>query len=141
MKYFGAENFKAPRHLDIRSLFWKSNNKFTKQSHSHSEFGKIIKSSFRESSMSKVFYPFTEQPKTEQKPQDEDWQIEENYLNLWGYLRRRYPNVDLEDKKFLDLIKIEYLEDYYKKDENIMHNYIEVLWRGVRAKTVLENFP
>ena len=56
--------------------------------------------------MSKVFYPFTEQPKTEQKSQNEDWQIEENYLNLWGYLRRRYPNVDLEDKKFLDLIEL-----------------------------------
>ena len=50
--------------------------------------------------MSKVFYPFTEQPKTEQKSQNEDWQIEENYLNLWGYLRRRYPNVDLYANSF-----------------------------------------
>ena len=24
-------------------------------------------------------------------------------MNLWGYLRRRYPNVDLEDNKFNDL--------------------------------------
>jgi len=27
-------------------------------------------------------------------------------LNLWGYLRRRYPNVDLNEKKFLDLINL-----------------------------------
>ena len=54
--------------------------------------------------MKKVFYPFTEQPKAEYKPKNEDWVIEENFLNLWGYLRRRYPNVDLEDKKFIDLI-------------------------------------
>ena len=56
--------------------------------------------------MSKVFYPLINGPKSEQKPKSDDWQIEENYLNLWGYLRRRYPNVDLEEKKFLDLIQI-----------------------------------
>ena len=56
--------------------------------------------------MSKVFYPFIEQQKSEQKPKDEEWQIEENFLNLWGYLRRRYPNVDLEEKKFNDLIEL-----------------------------------
>ncbi len=56
--------------------------------------------------MSKVFYPFIDSPKSEQKPKSDEWQIEENYLNLWSYLRRRYPNVDLEDKKFLDLIKL-----------------------------------
>ncbi|HIA58114.1 MAG TPA: hypothetical protein EYO46_10375 [Candidatus Lambdaproteobacteria bacterium] len=56
--------------------------------------------------MSKVFYPLIDGPKSEQKPKSDDWQIEENYLNLWGYLRRRYPNVDLEEKKFLDLIQI-----------------------------------
>ena len=55
--------------------------------------------------MKKVFYPFTEQPKAEYKPINEEWVIEENFLNLWGYLRRRYPNVDLEDKKFNDLIE------------------------------------
>ena len=56
--------------------------------------------------MKKVFYPFTEQPKAEFKTKDDDWLIEENFLNLWGYLRRRYPNVDLEDKKFNDLIEL-----------------------------------
>ena len=56
--------------------------------------------------MSKVFYPLIDSPKSEQKPKSDAWQIEENYLNLWGYLRRRYPNVDLEEKKFLDLIQI-----------------------------------
>ena len=56
--------------------------------------------------MKKVFYPFTEQPKTEYEPKNEEWVIEENFLNLWGYLRRRYPNVNLEDKKFNDLIEL-----------------------------------
>ena len=65
-----------------------------------------IKHSFLDIQMKKVFYPFTEQPKAEYKPKNEDWVIEENFLNLWGYLRRRYPNVDLEDKKFNDLIEL-----------------------------------
>tara|TARA_Y100001960_G_C13964762_1_gene489966 strand:- start:119 stop:358 length:240 start_codon:yes stop_codon:yes gene_type:complete len=56
--------------------------------------------------MKKVFYPFNEQPKAEFHPKSEEWVIEENFLNLWGYLRRRYPNVDLEDKKFNDLIEL-----------------------------------
>ena len=56
--------------------------------------------------MKKVFYPFTEQPKAEYVPKNEEWVIEENFLNLWGYLRRRYPKVDLEDKKFIDLIEL-----------------------------------
>ena len=65
-----------------------------------------IKHSFLDIQMNKVFYPFTEQPKAEYKPKNEEWVIEENFLNLWGYLRRRYPNVDLEDKKFNDLIEL-----------------------------------
>ena len=56
--------------------------------------------------MKKVFYPFTENTKAEYKPKEEEWVIEENFLNLWGYLRRRYPNVDLEDKNFKDLIEL-----------------------------------
>ncbi|MDC0078351.1 MAG: hypothetical protein QF474_09600 [SAR324 cluster bacterium] len=56
--------------------------------------------------MSKVFYPFIDSSQSEQTPKSDDWQIEENYLNLWGYLRRRYPNVDLEEKKFLELINL-----------------------------------
>ena len=65
-----------------------------------------IKHSFIDIQMKKVFYPFTEQPKAEYKPKNEERVIEENFLNLWGYLRRRYPNVDLEDKKFIDLIEL-----------------------------------
>ena len=65
-----------------------------------------IKHSFLDVQMKKVFYPFTEQPKAEYKPKNEEWVIEENFLNLWGYLRRRYPNIDLEDKKFIDLIEL-----------------------------------
>ena len=56
--------------------------------------------------MSKVFYPFIDSSASEQTPRSDDWQIEENYLNLWGYLKRRYPNVDLEEKKFLELINL-----------------------------------
>ena len=65
-----------------------------------------IKHSFLDIQMKKVFYPFTEQPQTEYTPKNEEWVVEENFLNLWGYLRRRYPNVDLEDKKFIDLIEL-----------------------------------
>ena len=56
--------------------------------------------------MNKVFYPSTEDSKSDQKQKNDDWQIEENYLNLWSYLRRRYPNVDLEQKDFFELIQI-----------------------------------
>ena len=65
-----------------------------------------IKHSFLDIKMRKVFYPFIEQLQSEYKPKHEEWVIEENFLNLWGYLRRRYPNVDLEDKKFNDLIEL-----------------------------------
>jgi len=65
-----------------------------------------IKHSLLDAQMKKVFYPFTEQPQAEYKLKDEEWVVEENFLNLWGYLRRRYPNVDLEDKKFNDLIEL-----------------------------------
>ena len=65
-----------------------------------------IEHSFLDMQMKKVFYPFTEQPMAECKPKNEEWVIEENFLNLWGYLRRRYPNVNLEDKKFNDLIEL-----------------------------------
>ena len=56
--------------------------------------------------MNKVFYPSTENSNSDQKKKNDDWQIEENYLNLWSYLRRRYPNVDLEQKDFFELIQI-----------------------------------
>ena len=44
--------------------------------------------------------------KSEQKKKNNDWQVEENFLNLWSYLRRRYPNIDLEQKNFFELIQI-----------------------------------
>ena len=56
--------------------------------------------------MNKVFYSSSENSKSEHKKKSDDWQIEENYLNLWSYLRRRYPNVDLEQKDFFELIQI-----------------------------------
>ncbi len=31
---------------------------------------------------------------------------EENYLNLWSYLKRRYPDTNLESKCFYDLVYI-----------------------------------
>ncbi len=31
---------------------------------------------------------------------------EENYLNLWSYLKRRYPDTDLDSKPFYDLIHL-----------------------------------
>lgn len=33
-------------------------------------------------------------------------ETEENYLNLWTYLRRRYPETDLESKCFYELMHI-----------------------------------
>ena len=43
-----------------------------------------IKPSILDIQMKKVFYPFTEHPKAECKPKNEEWVIEENFLNLWG---------------------------------------------------------
>ncbi len=31
---------------------------------------------------------------------------EENFLNLWGYLRRRYPDVEIDSKQFAELIHL-----------------------------------
>jgi len=56
--------------------------------------------------MNKVFYPSSEVAVSEQESKSDDWQIEENFLNLWSYLRRRYPKIDLDEKNFQDLIKI-----------------------------------
>jgi len=56
--------------------------------------------------MSKVFYPYSKGPQSEPKKKNDDWQVEENFLNLWSYLRRRYPKIDLEEKDFFELIKI-----------------------------------
>ena len=56
--------------------------------------------------MSKVFYPFTERTHSESTTKNDDLQIEENYLNLWSYLRRRYPKINLDEKNFFELIEI-----------------------------------
>ena len=56
--------------------------------------------------MSKVFYPFSKGTESELTQKTDDLQIEENYLNLWSYLRRRYPKIDLDEKDFFELIKI-----------------------------------
>ena len=37
---------------------------------------------------------------------DFDLEVEENYLNLFTYLRRRYPDTELDSKPFLDLIRL-----------------------------------
>ncbi|MBF0286834.1 MAG: hypothetical protein HQM14_03375 [SAR324 cluster bacterium] len=31
---------------------------------------------------------------------------EENFLNLWSYLKRRYPHTDLDSKGFFDLVRL-----------------------------------
>ncbi|MBF0288587.1 MAG: hypothetical protein HQM14_12280 [SAR324 cluster bacterium] len=41
-----------------------------------------------------------------QKVIEHEVEKEENYLNLWGYLRRRYPRMDLNNKRFLELIQM-----------------------------------
>ena len=57
--------------------------------------------------MNKVFYPdFSEQEDVVSAEQEREIEKEENFMNLWGYLRRRYPNETLEEKKFNDLIKL-----------------------------------
>ncbi len=56
--------------------------------------------------MNKVFFPLNEQARVVVPSKNEEWQREENYLNLWSYLRRRYPGVDLEEKKFSELIQM-----------------------------------
>ncbi len=35
-----------------------------------------------------------------------EFEKEENYLVLWSYIRRRYPDMDLESKSFRDLIHL-----------------------------------
>ena len=36
----------------------------------------------------------------------QDHQEEENFLALWGYLRRRYPHETIEQKTLMDLIQL-----------------------------------
>ena len=57
--------------------------------------------------MKKIFFPqFADTGKSEDFEQERDVEKEENFMNLWGYLRRRYPHEPLEEKRFSDLIHI-----------------------------------
>ena len=52
-------------------------------------------------------YPELSDQEDEVYPERErEIEKEENFMNLWGYLRRRYPNETLEEKKFSDLINL-----------------------------------
>ena len=41
-----------------------------------------------------------------QRQQESDFEKDENYLNLWGYVKRRYPDVSIEDINFTDLVNL-----------------------------------
>ena len=67
----------------------------------------LSKLKFNEDVMNKVFYPeFSEQEDVVFTEREREIEKEENFMNLWGYLRRRYPNESLEEKKFSDLINL-----------------------------------
>ena len=67
----------------------------------------LSKLKFNEDVMNKVFYPeFSEQEDVVFTEREREIEKEENFMNLWGYLRRRYPNETLEEKKFNDLINL-----------------------------------
>ena len=67
----------------------------------------LSKLKFNEDVMNKVFYPeFSEQEDVVFTEREREIEKEENFMNLWGYLRRRYPNETLEEKKFSDLINL-----------------------------------
>ena len=67
----------------------------------------LSKLKFNEDVMNKVFYPeFSEQEDVVFTEREREIEKEENFMNLWGYLRRRYPNETLVEKKFSDLINL-----------------------------------
>ena len=67
----------------------------------------LSKLKINEDVMNKVFYPeFSEQEDVVFTEREREIEKEENFMNLWGYLRRRYPNETLEEKKFSDLINL-----------------------------------
>ena len=67
----------------------------------------LSKLKFNEDVMNKVFYPeFSEQEDMVFTEREREIEKEENFMNLWGYLRRRYPDETLEEKKFSDLINL-----------------------------------
>ena len=43
---------------------------------------------------------------SEERRLENEQKKEENFLNLWGYLRRRYPEVDIDSKPFWELIQL-----------------------------------
>lgn len=62
---------------------------------------------FNKDVMNKVFYPeLSDQEDEVYTEREREIEKEENFMNLWGYLRRRYPNETLEEKKFSDLINL-----------------------------------
>ena len=57
--------------------------------------------------MNKVFFPqFSDTEQSPEIEQEVDVEKEENFMNLWGYMRRRYPHEPLEEKHFSDLIHL-----------------------------------
>ena len=67
----------------------------------------LSKLKFNEDVMNKVFYPeFSKQEDVVFTEREREIEKEENFMNLWGYLRRRYPNETLDEKKFSDLINL-----------------------------------
>ena len=57
--------------------------------------------------MNKVFYPQSTKKEKEQEIKlEQEVEKEENFMNLWAYLRRRYPNLPLEERRFGDLIDL-----------------------------------
>ena len=41
-----------------------------------------------------------------QRQQENNFEKEENYLNLWSYVKRRYPDVSIEDINFTELVNL-----------------------------------
>lgn len=57
--------------------------------------------------MNKVFFPqFSNQHPVEEQEKERAVEKEENFMILWGYLRRRYPHLPLEEKKFSELVQL-----------------------------------
>ena len=62
---------------------------------------------FNKDVMNKVFYPeLSDQEDEVYTEREREIEKAENFMNLLGYLRRRYPNETLEEKKFSDLINL-----------------------------------
>ena len=42
----------------------------------------------------------------EDRNRENEKKKDENFLNLWSYLNRRYPDIDIESKPFMELIQL-----------------------------------